>query len=115
MNKLTTLSLALVALVSSSANAQKTTHNPFKHVPGKAKAIGQTDIKTGGKTNALVSRLVSEGTNFYDGSSYRLADSAKYWYSPTRGFYNDLWEEWDYDTANYMRFVVNSFKLVNRS
>ena len=115
MNKTLTLSVALIATFSTIVNAKKS-HNPFTNQLGKLSAHQVHSTPTTGKTTALASRLVSEGTNFYDGSSYRLSDSAKYVYSPNglRGFYNDLWQDWDYDTLNYMRFTSGAFRPTDR-
>lgn len=115
MNKTLTLSVAIIAALSTNANAKKL-KNPFTDQSGKLNPRQVHVTPTAGKTTALASRLISEGTNYYDGNSYRLSDSAKYVYSPSglRGFYNDLWQDWDYDTVHYMRFTSGAFTPTDR-
>ncbi|RYE25953.1 MAG: T9SS type A sorting domain-containing protein [Sphingobacteriales bacterium] len=110
MNKILTLSLALAA-ITTGAIARKNDNNPFANKAGKQ--IHNNNVA--GKTNANASRLLSSGTNIYDGNSYLLSDSSRYFYSGTRGFYNSLWEDWDYDTAKFMHFTSGAFRPTDRS
>lgn len=115
MNKTLTLTLALIAAFGTIVNAKKS-HNPFTNQSGKLSARQVHTTPTAGKTTALASRLISQGSNFYDGSAYRPADSAYYNYSPSglRGFYNDLWQDWDYDTLHNMHFTSGAFRPTDR-
>ncbi|RYE26027.1 MAG: T9SS type A sorting domain-containing protein [Sphingobacteriales bacterium] len=115
MKKQITLSLALLATISSISYA-KTATNAFRTKAGHADARPINQSQTGAKTNALSSRLVSTAYDTYGTSSFTTVDSGKLVYSPSglRGSYNDLWQDWDYDTSYNYSFSGGMAELSGR-